>query len=137
MPPPPLPPCFPILNPNYFSNLVLSVNGAGTEAELQALVNTVFTDLSILQSNIDSQIALLAPLLAALTAPTGSFGSIISWANSLITVLTQQYKPYLTYPTQLVALASAVATLTTAINAAATAKGFSITIPTVGPVCTL
>lgn len=133
----PLPSCFDILNESYFTNLVLSINAATTETELQILVDKVYADIAMLNSTIESQITLLGPIAALLSPPSASFGSIISWITSMITVLTQLYKPFFTYAAQLTALTSAVATLTIAINDAASLKGFSITIPSIAPVCSL
>lgn len=134
----PLPNCFAILNPAYFENLLLSVNAAATETELQALINQVYADISLLESTITSQLAFLGPISALLSAPSASPGAIVTWITGLIdNVLTPLVKPLATYAAQLTALAAAVASLTTAIEDAASLKGFTVTIPPIAIVCTL
>lgn len=135
--PPPLPNCFGILNEAHFANLVLSINAAASAEELQALINAAFADISMLQSTLESQITFLGPLAAVLTPPGADPGKIVTWITSLIAVLEQMYKPFLTYAEQLIALAAAVATLSAAIAAAASLNGFSITIPSIEVSCTL
>lgn len=129
--------CFPLLNSQYFDNLVLSVNAAQTEAELQALVNTVYADLSLIESTITSQLAFLAPINALLTVPGANFGDIITWITGVIGVLTQMYAPFITMTAQLAALPADIASLSAAIASAAASKGFTITIPSVSVVCEL
>jgi hypothetical protein len=128
--PAPLPKCFNLLNLTYFANLTLRIDNVGTAAELQALINEVFADLSVLESVMTSQIALLLPLTSA---PT-DLGSVISWITSFINSFIG---PYANLALQLTALAAQVAILIAAIEAVAAAKGFSVTIPSVGVVCTL
>lgn len=129
--------CFPLINTSYFSNLIPSINAAATEAELQALVNKYAADLSQLEGTLTSQLAFMAPLLAVLTPPSASLGSLVTWATSIIAVMEQMYKPQLVMVAQLAALPAEIATLTAAVEAAATAKGFHIDIPPIAPSCTL
>lgn len=135
--PPPLPKCFSILNADYFTNLIPQINATASESELQDLVNRVYGDLSTLVSTIQSQIALLGPIEALLSPPT-DLGSLISWVGNFITgFLTPYLTPFLNYAAQLTAIADQVTSLTSAIESAASGKGFSITIPSVEAVCTL
>lgn len=132
-----LPTCFSLLNLSYFTNLQSQIAVVKTEAELQALVDKVFSDISMLESTITSQIAKLAPLLGLVTAPT-SPSEVITWIGTFITgFLTPYLIPYATMAAQLTALATQVALLTTEINNAASRLGVSITIPAITIGCTL
>jgi hypothetical protein len=122
--------CFTLLNADYFSNLVTQINESGTEAQLQTLVTKVYGDLSMLVSTMTGQIGLLAPLL---TAPT-DLPSVITWITSLIESFA---KPSANLALSLAAITTQVATLTAAIEAVATARGWSITVPSVGVICTI
>lgn len=134
---PATPPCFDLLNLEYFTNLTLQINATESEIGLQVLVNTVFADLSVLESTITSQLAFLAPINVLLTPPGANFSDIINWITGMIGVLTLMYQPFITMTAQLPALTIQIAALTAAIEAQATLKGFSITIPTISIVCEL
>lgn len=134
---PALPPCFDLLNLDYFINLTLQIENTEIEADLQALVTTVFADLSVLESTITSQLAFLGPINALLTVPGANFSDIITWITGVIGLLTRMYQPFITMTAQLPALTIQIAALTAAIEAQAALKGFTITIPTISIVCEL
>lgn len=126
--------CYAPLNAAYFTNLTAQINAAQTAAELQALVDGAFHDLSLLESTITSQIAFLGPILALLAAPAANPAAIVTWITSYITsVLTPLVAPYAIYAAQLTALTAEVTALTSAINA----RGLGVSIPSVGVICTL
>jgi hypothetical protein len=132
-----LPTCFPILNTNFFGNLVNEINGATSEAQLQALVTRAFAEISMMESTLTSQLAFLEPIEALLTPPT-NLAQLVTFAQSVITnVIEPLLKPVLNVPLQLAAIATEVATVTAAIEAIASGKGFSITIPSISIGCTL
>lgn len=133
-----LPSCFAILNEQYFENLLLSVNSAASESELQDLITKVYGDISLLQSTLESQLALLGPIEALLTPPGASISDLVTWVSNYITnVLTPLFKPFATYTAQITALVAAVTTLSEAIETVATQKGFHVTIPSIETICTL
>jgi hypothetical protein len=117
-------------NADFFTNLTQQIENTDSCAELQTLVDRAFGQLSGVNSFIATQQALLAPLAGLLTAPT-DLASCISWITGTITVFTNMYAPYAKYATQLTELTAAVASLTTAINNAASriGGGCSISIP--------
>lgn len=129
--------CFPLLSAVYFENLLLSIGAAQTQEELQALVDDVYGEISILESTITSQLALLAPIEALLVAPGANLTDIVDWITGMIGVLTNMYRPFLTMTAQLTAIAGEVATLTAAVDAAAALRGFTIAIPPISIVCEL
>lgn len=137
-----LPPCSPAFSTAYFSNIIAQINALGSSnyseaSELQSLINQVFGDLSVLQSTMTSQLAVLEPLLALVSAPANP-AEVITWIGNFITgFLTPYIIPYTTLTSQLGILTSEVASLTSAIEAVASGKGWSITIPAVTNVCEL
>ena len=150
---PALPSCFSLLNLDYFNNILAQINAlsgsippnatlaelTAIAAELQSTIDDIYADISLLESTITSQIALLGPLVALLTAPT-NLGEIVTWLSSFVTdFLTPYLKPYETYAAQLIALNAQVAILTAAIEELASTKlpGITITIPPITIGCTL
>jgi hypothetical protein len=108
-----------IINAAYYTSLTNAVNKAGSCAELQQITNTIMQSLEAELAAVAAQQALLAPI-AALLSPPSSPTDVVTWVTSFITnVLVVQYKPYITYASQLTATAAAIVTLTAAINNAA------------------
>ena len=137
---PTLPPCFPILNLEYFTNIQdqISAFEVADAAAFQDLVNEVFGQLSLLESTIQSQITFLEPINLLLTPPGIDPSAIVTWITSFINdVLTPLVKPYITATEQLAALAIAIENLTISIEAAEIRLGISIEIPTISISCTL
>jgi hypothetical protein len=151
---PSLPKCFNLLNDDYFNNLISSLTAVGDAippnaslaelqaiaADLQSTVDSVYGDISLLESTITSQIALLGPIAALLTAPGANPTAIVTWITSFITdFLTPYVIPFTTYASQLTALGVQVAALTAAIENLAATKlpGITITIPPIVIGCTL
>jgi hypothetical protein len=130
--------CYNLLNSAVFNALGIQIQNCSTQNELQTLVNTVFQDISTLESTMNSQLNYLAPIAALLTPPTSPTDAV-TWITSYITdVLTPMYQPYITQTAQLAALAIQVSNLTTLINTVASQKNFTITIPPINPTyCTL
>jgi hypothetical protein len=132
-----LPKCFDLLNTAYFTNLAARIEGAGSETELQTVVNDMIADLSMLESTITSQIALLEPINALLSAPANPT-QVITWIGNFITgFLTPYVAPYVNLASQLTAIGTQVATLTSTIESVAAAKGWSVTVPSITIGCTL
>lgn len=135
----PLPTCFSLLNLAWFENITVQFNNVQTATELQDLVNSAYAEISLLESNIVSQEALLNPVLALLTAPT-DLAEVLTWIPNFITsFLTPYLNPSITMPLQIAEIAAQVADLTAAINAVAALKfpGITITIPPITIGCTL
>jgi hypothetical protein len=119
-----------ILNAAFFAALTVQAQEIKTCAELQSMATTVMASIQAEKNAIEAQIAALTPILALLTAPTSPTAAV-TWITSFITgVLTPQYKPYITYATQLTELASSISSLTSAIeSAAALIPSCSVTVP--------
>jgi len=134
---PALPACFPLINANYFNNIETQIGVVVSAAELQALTNRVMAELSLLESTLTSQLSFLAPINALLTAPAANLGAIVAWITNMIVVLEEMYKPYVNIVAELAALPAIIAALVAAIEAAALRLNVTITIPSVGVICTL
>ena len=132
--------CFTLLNTQYFNDIISQINNVEDAVSLQNLVNTVYADISLLESTMTGQLDLLAPIGALLTPPTNP-AAVITWIENLITgVLTPMYKPYLTQVAQLAALPAEIAAMTAAIESVAESKfpTITITIPSINPkFCTI
>jgi hypothetical protein len=114
------------LNTTYFSNLTTSVNGAQSCSELQTLVSEAFASIGAVKSAISSELALVETLLS----PPTNLAAIVTWLQTFITAYLA--KPAATYATQLAALTAAIASLTSAIQAAeAKFSNCSVSIPTI------
>ena len=133
-----LPSCFNLLNLAYFENLLNNMSGVATENELQDLVNTVYNDLSTLQSTITSQVTYIDAMLALLTPPTVNLSEVVTWITSYITnVLTPLTTPYANMVAQLSALTTQVAAIQAKIEEIESLKGWTITIPSYSIICQL
>lgn len=132
----PLPLCFDDLNADWFSAIVGQINAVESADDLQALVDQVYSTIGFLNSTIESQLTLIAPFAALLTAPT-DLASVITWITDTITVFTQMYAPFVKMTAQLVAITTQVATLTAAVESVAAAKfpDATIVIPSVAAFC--
>lgn len=101
------------VNLAYFQSLTDQVNGVANCGELQSLTDEAYASINAMIKGIEDQLALLAPILALLTAPSANPAAIVTWITSFITgFLTPYVKPSATYTaqlTQLVAQMSAVA----------------------------
>jgi hypothetical protein len=119
-----------IIDTTYFTASTAAVNAASTCAELQLIATEALTSLKALEAGVQAQLALLAPMLALLTAPTNP-GAVITWIQTFITsYLTPQLVAYTTYTAKLAALVTQMANLTAAITAkAGSIPGCSITLP--------
>jgi hypothetical protein len=129
--------CFNLLNTAYFTNIINQINSAGTPEELQAIIDTAFSDIQNLESTMTGQLALLAPINILLTAPGANLTALATWISTFITsVLTPIYKPYITMTAQLAELAVEVSAVIAAAEAAAEKLkqfhiGFELKIPTI------
>jgi hypothetical protein len=135
-----MPPCFPLINLQFFSNLESEINGAVSAEELQSLINRVFGEISVLESTLTSQLAFLGPIEALLTSPASNPGAIVTWITTLITdFLTPILKPVIVMTAQLAELPIQIAALTAAIESVAASKfpAISITIPPISIGCSL
>lgn len=135
---PVLPNCFPILNLDWFLNIQAQVGACKTLEELQALVDDVFAEISLLESNIQSQIDALTKINILLTIPGANLTDIITWITGVINdVLTPLAKPLITLLAQIAEITAQVAALTASIESAASKLGITITIPTISIICKL
>jgi hypothetical protein len=133
-----LPPCFQPINTEWFNAITLQLGAVTTGTELQNLVNQAFGTIGLVNSTIEGQIALLAPLNALLTAPEADPTKIVTWITSFITdFLTPYLMPYTKMALQLTDIAAQVTTLTAAAHAAASELGVTITIPPVAAFCSI
>lgn len=148
-----LPSCFSLIKTDFFANIVAEINnisasipaGATNEeladigAQLQSLIDSAYADISMLESNITSQLAFLGPIEALLEIPAANPTAIVTWITSFITdFLTPYIKPYLIYAEQLTAITAQVEAIAAAIEAAQlNLPGISITIPSITIGCTL
>ena len=120
-----------LINTDQFTGYINQINSINTCAQLQSVVSDLIPSLNAQASSITQQIAVLAPMIALLTAPGANLTAIANYIESFIdNYLTQQLAPYVAYQTQATALAAQIATLTAAITSAAgRIPGCSITIP--------
>lgn len=134
-----LPSCFGILNAQFFANITLQIQACETAEELQALIDQVYADISMLESNITSQLAFLGELEVLLISPA-DLGAIVTWLQNFITsFLTPYLKPLITMAAQMAQLASDVAQIEAVINEVKDLKfpGIDIPIPTIAIGCSL
>lgn len=119
-----------LLNTAMLNSLTTRVNRAGSCAELQALATEAMESLIAVKGGMTAQLALLAPILALLTAPT-SPTEVITWVADFITsFLTPYVVPYATVTAQLAELTTQVATLAAAMESKAAAfESCALTIP--------
>lgn len=120
------------LNAAYFAALTAQVNAINKCSELQSVVDEAFDALKDVNSGLTAQIARIAPILALLEAPDADLTKIVTWITNFITnYLAPGLAPYAVMIEQQAEMIAAVASLTTAIENAATRIGGSceITIP--------
>lgn len=121
-----------VIDTAYFTNLTGQIHATNSCSELQALVAQAFASIQAGQSAIQAELASLAPILALLEPPSANPGAIVSWITNLISgVLTPMTKPSITYAAQLAAQAGQIASVLSAIEAAASRIGScTVTPPT-------
>lgn len=108
-----------IVNLEYYTQLTASVNAASSCAQLQALYSEAMASVTATQGAINSELALVMPLLALLESPATNPGAIVSWITSFITLfLTPMVKPSITYVDQLAAITEQITALASAVNSA-------------------
>lgn len=119
-----------ILDTQYFSALTDQVNACTSCAQLQALTTQSGQSVNAVKAALNAQIALLAPALALLSAPTDPT-AVVTWVSNFIThVLTPLLLPSSNYALKLTALTAQIGALASAINSkAATIPGCSVAIP--------
>jgi hypothetical protein len=121
-----------VTNPDYYANMVATINNARSCAELQTITNNIMNTMKANTTAIVAQQAKLAPILALLTPPA-SPNAAVTWISNFITgVLTPQYQPAINYVTQLADIVIVVGQLDAAITAKqAQFPSCSISIPVV------
>lgn len=126
-----------LINTEFFTELERRAGAVQTCAELQAFTEEALGSLNASLAAINQQMALLAPILALLTAPGADPSKIVTWIKDFIAAfLTPYVKPYTTYVAQLAALAAAIAELSATLQARAThfdACDLSIPMPVPPP----
>lgn len=120
-----------LINPEFFAELERRAGAVQTCAELQAFTDDALASLNASLAGINQQLALLAPILALLTAPGADPSKIVTWIKDFITAFLAPYvKPYTTYAAQLAALAAAIAQLSATLQARASLfDGCDLSIP--------
>lgn len=121
-----------LVNTDYFTNIINSIDGTQTCAELQGFVNTAMASINTVKANIESELAELLPVLAITTPPGANPAAIVTWITDFIsTTVTPLIKPTTTYAAQLTETLAQIDNVVTAINAAADRiTSCTITIPT-------
>jgi hypothetical protein len=116
-------------NVAYFASLTNRINAALSCAELQSIVDNEFPSIQGVKDSITAQIALIAPILALLTAPAANPTAIVTWLSTFITsFLTPYVVPYTTMAAQQTALLAQIAAIEAAVTSAQ-AKFPSCTFP--------
>lgn len=120
-----------LANTAVLDRLIDRVNAVNSCAALTALSADIQAECTALSASITAEVALLAPMLALLTAPT-DLTKLITWVGSFITsFLTPYVRPYALYAAQLTALTTKIAQLSAAVaSKAATFNGCTVTAPT-------
>lgn len=135
-----LPKCFNLLNIGYFDNITVQVQACQTIEELQALVDGVFADISMLESTLTSQITLLEPINALISMSITDLPSVISFITNLINdVIKPIVGPYVTAVAQIALLTEQVTTLIASIEQFKELKfpTLTINIPSITIGCSL
>jgi len=105
-----------IVNPAYFEALTAKIGRTQTCEELQALTAEAFASITAMMDGAGSQMAIIKPILALLTAPEANPTAILTWLTSFITlVLTPYVKPFATYAATLAEVVVLVAVVEEAI----------------------
>jgi len=131
--------CFPVFNLAYLQNFIPRLHNAQTATELQALVDELYGQIALLESNLQSQLDYISAIASLLISPT-DLGALITWVENFITnFLTPYYKPYIVIPEQVAAIAAEVAEITAIIEEINSTKfpGITIVIPSIAPFCTI
>lgn len=130
-----------LINLDYFKSLTDQVNGVANCADLQAVTDEAFAGINVMIQGIEGQLALLAPILSLLTAPSASPTAIVTWITSFITgFLTPYVKPSATYAAQLTQLVAQMSAISVSIENKASSFEFCqvavppvVTTPVVAP----
>ena len=105
-----------LINSSQFNSTVKQIENAANCEEVRELAANALSQLSAQQQAISEQLAKVQPLLNLLNAPT-SPDAAVTWVKDFIEdYLTQQFKPALSYPTQLAQIAAQISSLQSAIN---------------------
>jgi hypothetical protein len=119
-----------IFNTQVIDTITAQVNAAQSCAELQALITSRMDSLIATKLGINDQIALLAPLVSLVTAPTNP-AEVLTWITNFITGFLEPYiLPYNNYSLQLIQFEAQVTTLVAAMTAKANSfEHCTVTIP--------
>src|SRR5208282_1848086 len=107
------------INPQYFTNLIASINAATSCAELQSLVTQAFTALGVQQQASLSLLATYQELQRLTTLSITSLPTVITFCLALQNYMTTQLGPYATLVAQMAAMATQVTELANAVQNAA------------------
>jgi hypothetical protein len=131
-----MPLCSALLNAEYFSDQVHQISTANAE-QLQALSDKVFSEIGMINSYLQDQLALIGPIEALLTIPT-DLSEILTWFPKFINgFLGPYYSAYAKLTAQVIALESQVTSLEAAVISAAERLGITVTIASSGAFCTI
>lgn len=110
-------------NADYIDALTAKINSVDLCADLQDAVDGVMAELQEQADGLVAELEKYAPLLALLTIPINP-AEVITWIQNFITTkLTMEIQPYYVMLDQQIALITAIANLTAAIEAKAASIG--------------
>jgi len=105
-----------IINTDQFDSTIKQIENAANCEELRELAANALEQLSAQQQAITDQLAKVQPLLALLSVPS-SPDAVVTWVKDFIEdYLTPQFKPAISYPTQLAQIAQQISNLQSAIS---------------------
>lgn len=119
-----------LINTDYLTGQVNSINAATGCEELGKIVASVFKSVNEEKAAIEDQLLQYTPMLVLLELPKTP-DEVAKWIENLIThFITPQIKPAIAYTTQLAEIATSITVLTSAIENAISKLSCSIEIPT-------
>lgn len=132
--------CFQLISPTYFVDMTAQIDSIETAADLQALVDNLYPQLSLTLSTMTAQIALLAPMAVLANPVTNLAGALTFISHLQSTLIAPLVIPSVEMPLQIAAITAQITTMTAAIEALASTKfpGVTITIPPIDTsICTI
>lgn len=129
-----LPSCFGLINQSIFDNFTAQMNAADSGSELQEMLNTLYNDLSVLESTIQSQLQYLANIESLLVPPSVDLSAIVTWVTSFINDFLQPIiGPAAKMAAQLLAIEAQLVQINAVAEQIAATKfpGFNLFIPVI------
>ena len=114
--------CFQLINLEYFENIIVQINNIGTAEELQALVNQLYAQISLMESTLTAQLDLVLPLELLVEPPT-NLSSVINFITAFQNDFIRPLMvPIVSIQAQLVAIPAQMVEVAAAITAVAESK---------------